>query len=507
MSTGGIYTLSQMNVPDDQLIKAAINILKHKGTDDNLSKFPYDQTTSKDPTIVERSKYLLFIMCNNFRKTRNKALDKYFDLQDQLLGMVMDGEDSEMGPVIAHVVTPLAPKGLVVAEIRNQIEKFMAEGRSILTEMFDYKKYKTGLDLVYLADREIFARRVTAGDKVEWVTVREEELWDQKEVPFLASVDLSPRRLYLETICKFYDSTRQSKESLDENGLHPYVQEYIKGEILAQREIDDKKISEQRKHPFLSKLEAINGNFDDNVVNFTKIYENHFGGNSEANASNISLSKAVLPYRPSLKIPVAKPSLSTVADDTMAYDPYVPDLLGSDLTLTNDFSYNFGIYLGRACEALKKKPQPTQPTPYDEPSGLPGDFKMTKREKEVLENMMSDKNLPIYDSKKPNKMDRSGGPRHEHGGLLRDQELTKLLNKNISVLTTRATEGNDHDSQSPKSKGTADQAKDREAKEKEPEALFPSKGSEQGKDPFGLAGFNPLGMPHPYKSPATDKPQ
>ena len=46
--------------------------------------------------------------------------------------------------------------------------------------MFDYKKYKTGLDLVYLADREIFARRVTAGDKVEWVQYRNQRTGDKE---------------------------------------------------------------------------------------------------------------------------------------------------------------------------------------------------------------------------------------------------------------------------------------------------------------------------------------
>ena len=173
----------------DRLLLLANNILVNRGLPNNLSIFPSEHLSSEDKGTPERAKFILHALLHNFKAQRSSQFDPYFDLPEKNLNTLFSGNFTELGPVLTYEL----PRGLVISEMRNTVERELVQGRDILTQILDPAKYQTNLNVRYNPKEDRFYQLKSEG----WEMISEMDLWNHHEVPFLKAPYYGPQRFFL----------------------------------------------------------------------------------------------------------------------------------------------------------------------------------------------------------------------------------------------------------------------------------------------------------------------
>ena len=187
----GRYILYVPDTGDKALENGAI-LLNSVNRLEKLKGWNLSEIESEDFDAIERLKFVLFAVKENFILTRRTDWDHVFYLPEQTLCMRASGEDVEVG-----VISTKPPLGLVISCIRADVEAEMKFATAICVKIFgdnNYSYEQSGLELAFMTRNKCFFRKTEGG---LWVHAKGSELFDRPEVPFLRSPNVGPRTLFL----------------------------------------------------------------------------------------------------------------------------------------------------------------------------------------------------------------------------------------------------------------------------------------------------------------------
>ena len=347
----GLYVIGEMG-KGNPLLSNVQKILNKRGTPGNLNSFDLRALNSGVTETRERAKFLLHAIQHNFNRERRKELDPYFNLDTKMLNMICNKGFTEIGPVLPDQM----PRGLVVSELRNLVERELTLGREVLTRIFNTECYKTNLGFKYQPSDDRFYRFEAEG----WEMINETNLWDQVEVPFFRAFDCSPRRFYLTSILNHFKNLTNTE--LDDMGLEPNNILLMRGEIQEAREKDDEKSSLRKLHPLNRVLLPIDSKFDTYEEYFISVYNKCYKQNLEIKKDD----------------PTPAPDKKSIPE-SKAYEGYIDQEDVDDLF---NFSYSFGSMTDKARKAILKKGRQGDrdlPLAVEPPADAP--YTMTELEK------------------------------------------------------------------------------------------------------------------------------